>query len=106
MCDYITLSKNDFGAIIWCPECHSYSLMFNNVVIYLNEFGLNEIQQILTENYTNFIQNDFDTITRPIVISTEMKGLVLCFSFNELVDLIALVQEAKISIYLHEKVGV
>lgn len=99
MCNYQKLAKNSDGVILWCNDCHVYSLQFNNIVMTLNETGFQQFK----ENIENCYQEDHSCSKhahhKHIIFETKLVGMKLCFSKRDVGSLLALMQEATFSYY-------
>ena len=97
MCTYQTLAHNPFCMVIFCPDCKIYQLYFGHLILSLNKNGINQIMEVLLLKYAAYAAVEPNRDFKNIFIDTEFKGLRMCFTINEIGDLIALLQESMIS---------
>ncbi len=97
MCNYQTLAHNNFGMVIFCPDCKTYQLYFGNLVLSLSKQGIHQMKEVLSLKYAAFAAVEPNRDFKNIVIDTEFKGVRMCFTINEIGNFIALLQEALIN---------
>lgn len=103
MCDYITIANCREGLIVWCPTCKVYNLQFQTVVMTLDKEGFDYFKNNIADCYQNQLKcskcPNYNRRHKDILFKTQVEGMRLCFSMNEVATLLAMIQEAELVHY-------
>jgi hypothetical protein len=97
MCQHTTLAKNSDGFVLWCDECLVYRMHFNSIVMVLDVKGLETFKSNLCNCYQENRFSQIDRVQKHLFFNTQVDGLQLFFSINDVASLLALLQEAALS---------
>jgi|VirMetMinimDraft_7_1064189.scaffolds.fasta_scaffold177267_1 hypothetical protein len=97
MCQHTTLAKNSDGFVLWCKECLVYRMHFNSIVMVLDVKGLETFKSNLCNCYQENRFSQIDRAQKHLFFKTQVEGLQLFFSINDVGSLLALLQEAALS---------
>lgn len=97
MCQHTTLAKNSDGFVLWCKECLVYRMHFNSIVMVLDVNGLEVFKANLSNCYEENRLAQIDRMQKHLFFKTQVEGLQLFFSINDVGSLLALLQEAALS---------
>ena len=97
MCQHTTLAKNSDGFVLWCNECLVYRMHFNSIVMVLDVKGLETFKTNLSDCYQENRFSQIDRVQKHLFFKTQVEGLQLFFSINDVGSFLALLQEAALS---------
>lgn len=97
MCQHTTLTKNSDGFVLWCNECLVYRVHFNSIAMILDNKGLDAFKTNLSNCYQKNRFSQTDRVHKHLFFNTQMDGLQLWFSINEVGSFLSLLQEAALS---------
>lgn len=102
MCKYTFLAQNENGVIRYCQDCDTYNIMYNNLLMNFQKHGMELFKMDLRQCYDYHTENYCveHRDLRNVTISTGMDGLMFLFSTHEVGELLALIQEAQMSMIM------
>ncbi len=95
MCKHRILAHNDNGYIVLCKKCNHFQITFGTTVICLSEIQYEEFK-LQVEDQLNFYKDDGCPQQKIIQLPTFSVNVQIVLSFNELVKLIELIEEASV----------
>ena len=95
MCKQKVLSHNEHGYVVLCKNCQHYHIAFGTTVLSLSEIQYEEFKSQAQEQF-NFHKDDAFPQQKVIQLPTFSTNVIMVLSFNELLKLIELIEEANI----------
>ena len=103
MCKHQVLAHNDNGYIVLCKKCKNFQIAFGTTVIYLSEILYEEFKIQLDDQF-HLYSNDGFPKQKIIQLQTFNENVHIVVSFNELLKLIELIEQASILIQVERLV--
>jgi hypothetical protein len=95
MCNYQVLSHNCYGYVVCFKHCNHFQVAFGTTVLSLTEAEYNQLNyNIKTQKFLQF--DNSSPHQKNIKINTPSASISLVLSFNELANLIDLIEEANV----------
>jgi hypothetical protein len=102
MCKYTALTNNGDGRVRWCYDCKTYNVNFNNLIMSFTIQSFSSFKNNLVACYEENINRNCCRDERQILFNTQVEGMQLLFSTNEVGSFLSLMQEAELSLMVLE----
>ncbi len=96
MCKYSILSQTDKGFVRYCYDCHTYSIVYENILMNFDDKGFQNFKSNVSQCYVENVKDSYNPKRRDIFFNTRVDGLQFIFSVEEVGEILSLMQTAEL----------